>query len=182
MISKKQVITLVVVLVLIGLAGISMSVNKTKNTNSNQEGEQVVTQDQNTDEGDLTNGNEELINNIKVETNTSAKSKTMTDIKEFSYEVLKEGTGVAATANKSVTVDYKGMFLDGKIFDQGTFPFTLGIGQVVQGFDKGVLGMKVGETRKIYIPSEMGYGTRGAGATIPPNTDLIFEVTLKSIQ
>ncbi len=180
MISKKQIITLVAVLVLIGLAGISMSVNKAKNTNSNQEGEQVVNQDQNTDLGDLTNSNETLVDNKKAE--NPAKSKTMTDIKEFSYEILKEGTGAAAVANKTVTVDYKGMFLDGKIFDQGTFPFTLGIGQVVQGFDKGVLGMKVGETRKIYIPSDMGYGARGAGAAIPPNTDLIFEVTLKSIQ
>ncbi len=178
MISKKQIITLVVVLALIGLAGISMSVSKNKNTENDQS--EVVT-DQDIESSDLTNSDNKLIiNNTKAE--NPAKSKTMTDIKEFSYEVLKEGTGVAAVANKTVTVDYKGMFLDGKIFDQGTFPFTLGIGQVVQGFDKGVLGMKVGETRKIYIPSDMGYGARGAGAAIPPNTDLIFEVTLKSIQ
>jgi FKBP-type peptidyl-prolyl cis-trans isomerase len=179
MISKKQIITLVVVLVLIAIAGIIMSVNKKTDTIVDQ---QVNIQNQDTPLEELTNNSETLIDNTKAENNNSAKPKTMTDIKEFSYEVLKEGTGAVAVANKTVTVDYKGTFLDGKIFDQGTFPFTLGVGQVVQGFDKGVLGMKVGESRKIYIPSEMGYGARGAGATIPPNTDLIFEVTLKSIQ
>lgn len=172
MISKKQIITLVAVLILIGLAGIIVSVNKNKNVEVEQEEVKVTNQDQNTVPDDLVKGDEKLQDN----------SKKMTDIKEFSFDVLKEGTGVAAVANKEVTVDYKGMFLDGKVFDQGTFPFTLGVGQVVAGFDKGVLGMKVGETRKIYIPSEMGYGARGAGAAIPPNSDLIFEVTLKSIK
>lgn len=181
MISKKQIITLVVVLALIGLAGIITSVNKNKNINKQNE-QPVTVVDQDTNLDNLTNSNEQLANNTKTEDINSVKTKTMTDIKEFSYEVLKEGAGIVAVAKKTVTVDYKGMFLDGKVFDQGTFPFTLGIGQVVQGFDKGVLGMKVGETRKIYIPSDMGYGARGAGATIPPNTDLIFEVTLKSIQ
>lgn len=118
---------------------------------------------------------------LKEETIKNNNKNSMTDIKEFSFEVLKEGAGQESAVNNNVTVEYKGMFIDGKVFDQGEFPFVLGVGQVVQGFDKGVLGMKVGETRKIYIPSEMGYGARGAGSAIPPNTDLIFEVTLKSI-
>lgn len=107
--------------------------------------------------------------------------KKMTDIKEFSFDVINTGTGAQAKTGDNVTVQYKGTFLDGKVFDQGEFSFALGIGQVVPGFDKGVDGMKVGEARKIYIPSEMGYGATGAGAAIPPNTDLIFEVTLKSV-
>lgn len=174
MINKKHIITFGVFAVLLILAYVTMYASKPKNdqnsinqSGANQVGEPVIN---NQEQEKLTDGE------------TKQESKKMTDIKEFSYEVLKEGTGIAAVANKTVTVDYKGMFLDGKIFDQGTFPFTLGVGQVVQGFDKGVLGMKVGETRKIYIPSDMGYGARGAGAAIPPNTDLIFEVTLKSIQ
>lgn len=117
-----------------------------------------------------------------ININNDLKNKNnMTDIKEFSFDVLKEGSGAEAVVNNTTTVQYKGMFIDGKVFDQGEFSFVLGVGQVVQGFDKGVLGMKVGESRKIYIPSEMGYGSRGAGSAIPPNTDLIFEVTLKSI-
>lgn len=175
MISKKQWLTLLAVAVLIVLAFISLSANK-KNSNKEIEDtdDQIKIEEVTNDQSVNTDGS----NTLKDETT----KKTMTDIKEFSFDVLKEGTGVAAVVSKEVTVDYKGMFLDGKVFDQGTFPFTLGVGQVVQGFDKGVLGMKVGETRKIYIPSEMGYGARGAGAAIPPNSDLIFEVTLKSIK
>lgn len=175
MISKKQWLTLVAVAVLLVLAFILISSNKRNDKEVDDINNEANTENTVNDQvGDTDKLKDE---SIKIDT-----KKIMTDIKEFSFEVLKEGTGVAAVAGKEVTVDYKGTFLDGKVFDQGTFPFTLGVGQVVQGFDKGVLGMKVGETRKIYIPSEMGYGARGAGASIPPNTDLIFEVTLKSIK
>lgn len=130
---------------------------------------------------DLTDS-DKSVNNVADNSINNLKNKNMNDIKEFSYEVLVPGSGQTAMAGNNVTVAYKGTFIDGKVFDQGEFPFTVGVGQVVPGFDKGVLGMQIGETRKIYIPSDMGYGARGAGAAIPPNTDLIFEVTLKSIQ
>ena len=76
---------------------------------------------------------------------------------------------------------------NGKKFDSSLdrgqpFEFTLGVGQVIKGWDEGIAGMCVGEKRKLIIPSEMGYGSRGAGADIPPNADLVFEVELLKIK
>ena len=82
---------------------------------------------------------------------------------------------------------YRGSLLsDGSVFDssieRGTpFEFTLGTGMVIQGWDKGLLNMCVGEKRRLKIPADLGYGARGAGASIPPNSDLVFEVELIEI-
>jgi len=98
------------------------------------------------------------------------------------------GTGTEATTGKTVTVTYSGWLYSatasdnkGAQFDAGTFPFTLGSGQVISGFDQGVLGMKVGGKRTLLIPSSMGYGSTGSGS-IPPNAGLVFEVTLTAVQ
>lgn len=104
----------------------------------------------------------------------------MSDMK---VEVLKEGDGQEAKAGQSVSVHYTGWLTDGTKFDssvdRGTpFEFPLGAGQVIQGWDRGVEGMKIGEKRKLTIPPEMGYGARGAGGVIPPNATLVFEVEL----
>lgn len=96
-------------------------------------------------------------------------------------EELAPGDGPAAVNGNKVVVKYKGSFPDGKVFDQGEFPFTLGVGQVIQGFDLMTLGMKVGGKRKATIPPEFGYGTRGAPPTIPGNATLVFEVELLKI-
>lgn len=109
------------------------------------------------------------------------------DVEELKVETLKEGTGAVATAGKSVKVHYTGTLLDGKKFDSSLdrnqpFQFLLGAGQVIKGWDQGVEGMKVGEKRKLTIPSKLGYGPRGAGNVIPPNSALVFEVELLDVK
>jgi FKBP-type peptidyl-prolyl cis-trans isomerase FkpA len=96
------------------------------------------------------------------------------------------GTGAEAKAGQSVSVHYTGMFPDGRKFDSSVdrgdpFVFNLGAGQVIQGWDVGVQGMKVGGKRKLTVPPHMGYGSRGAGGVIPPNATLVFEVELLGV-
>jgi FKBP-type peptidyl-prolyl cis-trans isomerase len=93
------------------------------------------------------------------------------------------GDGDEAVAGQTVEVHYTGWLTDGTKFDSShdrnqTFSFKLGGGQVIAGWDQGVAGMKIGGTRKLTIPPEMGYGERGAGGVIPPNATLIFKVEL----
>ena len=97
------------------------------------------------------------------------------------------GTGAVAVAGTPVTVQYVGMLPDGKVFDasknhgdQG-FTFTLGGGQVIKGWDMGVVGMKVGGKRQLIIPADMAYGANVIPGVIPPNATLIFEVELISV-
>lgn len=101
-------------------------------------------------------------------------------------ETLKEGTGTIAKNGDKVSVHYTGTLENGTKFDSSldrgqAFEFTLGIGQVIKGWDLGVVGMKIGEKRKLTIPSDLGYGSSGAGGIIPPNATLIFEVELLKI-
>lgn len=103
-------------------------------------------------------------------------------------QILKDGDtdGVGAGAGDLVEVHYVGTLEDGTQFDSSrdrgqTFSFELGSGYVIKGWDLGVEGMKVGELRKLTIPSELGYGSTGVGS-IPPNATLIFEVELISVQ
>jgi len=97
-------------------------------------------------------------------------------------EEIGEGTGdTTAMSGHTVTLRYKGTFTDGRMFDSGDFSFTVGSGQVIQGFDMGVTGMKVGGKRKITVPPELGYGARGAGP-IPGNTTLVFELEILKIK
>ncbi|MCP3165212.1 FKBP-type peptidyl-prolyl cis-trans isomerase [Myxococcus qinghaiensis] len=103
-------------------------------------------------------------------------------------EDVKVGTGTEATSGKSVTVHYVGTLTNGTKFDSSRdrpgpgFTFKLGAGQVIQGWDQGVAGMKIGGVRKLTIPPELGYGSRGAGGVIPPNATLLFEVELLEVR
>ncbi len=97
-----------------------------------------------------------------------------------------EGGGAEAAAGQTVSVHYTGWLENGSKFDSSKdrgqpFQFRLGGGQVIKGWDEGVQGMKVGGTRKLTIPADLGYGARGAGGVIPPNATLIFEVELLDI-
>jgi len=98
------------------------------------------------------------------------------------YQVIKEGTGAYAKNRDSVSVHYTGRLLNGEIFDSSVernqpFQFVLGQGYVIEGWDKGIPLMRKGEKGILYIPSYMGYGSKGVGS-IPPNSILIFEVEL----
>ncbi|MEC7172813.1 MAG: FKBP-type peptidyl-prolyl cis-trans isomerase, partial [Pseudomonadota bacterium] len=105
---------------------------------------------------------------------------------ELEMETLTEGHGEIAEAGKRVSVHYEGRLEDGTVFDGSrprgqAFSFTIGAGQVIRGWDQGVAGMKVGETRKLTIPPELGYGEAGAGGVIPPNATLVFEIELLEV-
>ena len=111
----------------------------------------------------------------------------------FTVTDLVEGTGAEATNGQTLTMNYTGWLYDanapdnkGVVFDttdgRGPFSFLLGTGQVIQGWDQGLVGMKVGGTRRLIIPPELAYGDQGAGGVIPPNATLIFDVELLGVQ
>ena len=99
---------------------------------------------------------------------------------------LKVGTGKEAKAGQSVTVHYRGTLTDGTKFDASydrgePFTFNLGAGEVIKGWDQGVVGMKEGGKRKLVIPGDLAYGPMGSPPTIPPNATLVFEVELLKV-
>lgn len=105
---------------------------------------------------------------------------------QLQIEDLNIGTGREAQAGQTVSVHYTGWLTNGDKFDSSKdrnvpFPFALGRGQVIQGWDKGVVGMKVGGKRKLTVPPDMAYGARGFPPVIPPNSTLVFEVQLLEI-
>ena len=106
---------------------------------------------------------------------------------KLDIDVIQEGSGTAIQEGQTAVVHYTGTLLDGTKFDSSVdrgdpFSFSLGAGEVIEGWDQGVNGMAVGEKRKLKIPSELGYGATGAGGVIPPNATLIFEVELLEIK
>ncbi|MGL4233740.1 MAG: FKBP-type peptidyl-prolyl cis-trans isomerase [Casimicrobium sp.] len=122
---------------------------------------------------------------------TKEASKVITTASGLKYEDTKVGTGAEAKAGQQATVHYTGwLWVDGKRgnkFDSSKdrgepFPFPLGGGRVIKGWDEGVQGMKIGGTRVLTIPPELGYGARGAGGVIPPNATLQFEVELLGVK
>jgi FKBP-type peptidyl-prolyl cis-trans isomerase FkpA len=119
-------------------------------------------------------------------TKVTGKSKSTPSGVE--YWDIKVGDGPVATKGKRVKVHYTGWLPNTKkpfdsSVDRGEpFEFTLGAGDVIKGWDEGVEGMKVGGKRQLKIPSQLGYGTRGAGGVIPPNATLIFDVELLAIK
>ena len=111
---------------------------------------------------------------------------------DFTVTDLRVGTGAAATKGSTVSVNYTGWLYNGEVDDRKgkqfdasqagrPFVFWLGAGQVIQGWEQGLVGMKVGGLRKLIVPASLGYGRDGAGLTIPPNASLVFEIELLSV-
>ncbi len=123
---------------------------------------------------------------------SSPTAPTFLPFAEFSQTDLRVGDGAEATAGRSLTVHYTGWLYDptqaeqkGQQFDTSVgrdpFTFTLGAGRVIQGWDQGVVGMKVGGQRRLIIPPSLAYGSTGSGP-IPPNATLVFDIELLDVQ
>ena len=113
-------------------------------------------------------------------------NETVTTSSGLQYVDEKVGDGASPQKGKRVTVHYTSTLTDGKKFDSSRdrgqpFKFVIGVGQVIAGWDEGVMSMKVGGKRQLTIPPDLGYGARGAPPVIPPNAELIFDVELLGV-
>ena len=103
------------------------------------------------------------------------------------YQMIQKGNGAQAEKGKKVSVHYEGSLENGQVFDSSfkrkqPIEFTLGVGQVISGWDEGIALLKVGDKARFVIPSHLGYGSQGAGGVIPPNATLIFDVELMNVK
>ena len=121
------------------------------------------------------------------ETKNMADQTTVTTESGLKYVDMVVGTGRQPEVGDTASVHYTGWLADGKKFDSSVdrkepFSFRVGAGQVIKGWDEGVMGMKIGGKRKLTIPPQLGYGARGAGGVIPPNATLTFDVELLDLR
>mgnify|MGYP000980923888 CR=1 FL=1 len=129
-----------------------------------------------------------ILSMIPVYAAETAKVNKMTTTESgLKYTDLVVGKGASPVRGKQVKVHYTGTLENGTKFDSSVdrkqpFSFVIGVGQVIKGWDEGVMGMKVGGKRKLIIPANLGYGARGAGGVIPPNATLLFDVELLDVQ
>lgn len=127
---------------------------------------------------ELSGTEEQQIENYIKNNNLVVTEKTATGLR---YILTKaNASGTAVKTGQLATVKYTGKLLTDRTFDAGSFSFYLGGGQVIAGFDEGIAKMKVGEKATLIFPSSLGYGSRGAGADIPGNSPLLFEIELVS--
>ena len=117
---------------------------------------------------------------------TAVDENAITTESGLQYVDYTVGDGASPKAGDMVTVHYTGSLTDGTKFDSSVdrgqpFQFKIGVGQVIKGWDEGVMSMALGGKRKLIIPPELGYGARGAGGVIPPNATLLFDVELLGI-
>ncbi len=124
---------------------------------------------------------------ITDQTNPGTTKSPTPQAMELKIEDIKEGTGSAVKSGDTISINYRGTLPDGTEFDssykRGTpFETQIGVGQVIKGWDEGVVGMKVGGKRKLTIPPDKAYGPNGIPGSIPPNATLLFEVELMGIK
>ena len=103
------------------------------------------------------------------------------------YQIIQKGSGAQASQGKEISVHYKGQLPDGRVFDSSydrkqPIDFTVGIGQVIKGWDEGLQLLQVGDKARLVIPSHLAYGSQGAGGVIPPDATLIFDVELMAVK
>ena len=169
--KKTSAIILVIIILIIVVIGVYFLKNNTKGVKpeTNQPMQNVQIQP-------AQNQNNQTSNNFSIQ--------------GMQIEITKQGSGDPAKSGDLVTVNYTGTLSDGTKFDSSVdpsfnhvtpFQFTLGQNRVIQGWELGVLGMKVGEERKLTIPPELAYGSSGAGGLIPPNAILTFVIDLFKI-
>lgn len=125
------------------------------------------------------------IENIQI-TPTVAQVNQKMEETDLKIEDIRQGQGEAVKEGDTVEVNYTGTLINGTKFDSSydrnqTFKFTVGAGQVIQGWEKGLIGMKKGGLRKLTIPSSLAYGEQGVPGAIPPSSPLIFEIELVSV-
>lgn len=130
---------------------------------------------------------EEINESVKEESKMDTSTNNSTESAKLIIEDIKLGEGREVKSGDTVVMHYLGTLESGTKFDSSydrgePFATQIGVGQVIKGWDEGVPGMKIGGKRKLTIPSELGYGARGAGGIIPPNATLIFEVELLEIK
>jgi peptidylprolyl isomerase len=124
---------------------------------------------------------------VAVACDDDEKGNRVTTPSGLQYEDIKVGDGAQPQAGQTVIVHYTGTLTDGTKFDSSRdrgqpFSFRLGTGEVIKGWDEGLSTMKVGGQRKLTIPPDLGYGSRGAGGVIPPNATLVFDVELLDVK
>ncbi len=123
---------------------------------------------------------------IKVTQSESLSNSPASSVAELKIEDLVVGTGAQVKSGDTITAHYTGKLMDGTQFDSsvGKSPFTtqIGVGNVIKGWDEGIVGMKVGGKRRLTIPSGMGYGETGSPPVIPPNASLIFDIELLEVK
>ena len=168
--------------IIIGLAVfislVSVIVLSRSNDKNNELQEIDIVQENNKEEGT------DIVQKDEITNNNQSNDEKM----ELKIEVLQEGVGEVVTKKgDTISVHYTGTLEDGSKFDSSVdrgapFSFTIGAGQVIQGWEQGTLDMKVGEKRKLTIPAELGYGAAGAPGAIPPNATIIFDIELMGIQ
>lgn len=177
----KRLLTFLVPLALLG-AGCGET--ETENTNTRETNSAVEDNARADDNSNSINKTETMENTLSVPA-TDLAGFTTTDT-GLQYQDVTEGEGREAKAGDLVSVHYTGTLKDGQKFDSSVdrgkpFQFNLGAGMVIAGWDEGVAGMKIGGTRVLVIPSELGYGDRGAGGIIGPGAELHFQVELMDI-
>jgi peptidylprolyl isomerase len=168
---RTAIVIIVIVLVIAAVAWLFFG-NSKKSSNSTSTQQQTTTQSKET---------------VPVDNFKKPVLSSSTTPDGLKIDVIQKGSGAAVKSGDTVSIDYIGELTDGTVFDssysRGTpFQTQIGTGQVIKGWDEGVVGMQVGEERRLTIPPALGYGSTGAGASIPPNATLVFDVTLRAIQ